>query len=278
MEEAAMRKVTKYSTQEQIECIPREEGESWIGLYNIPPKIRYWRQLNLCKATGDREFLMDYMDTADLGLGRLTMFDFAKYDVYDVLTRLNYDHGLLCLTMEKDEDSDKDNPGLSSGHDWQRTRESLMKEKMTRDFLEVFESRGVRIHNGVVSYKYFDWTFTNGEWEGEHCFIIAIYSGKKMRFTDGNRECTLTLPHGAYMTLSTQSKFAEKLVDKESPPYILQGPQNDVGSLIPKTDNMEPDAMSEVVYFIMLDVTVRCRGDDGSHGSQHALLSRGRSY
>ena len=121
MEEAAMRGLTKHATQQQIECIPREEGESWIGLYNIPPKIDNWRSLNLYKAVGDRSPLMDYMNTGDLGLGRLTMFDFAKYDVFSVLKRLNYEHGLLCLTMEKDEDSDKNNPGLSSGHDWPRT-------------------------------------------------------------------------------------------------------------------------------------------------------------
>ena len=82
MEEMAMRKLTENATEQQIACIPRNRGESWIGLYNFPRKVKYWKMLNQYKATGtrgDRLLLMKQMHTS----GLMLMFTkcFEKYYV-----------------------------------------------------------------------------------------------------------------------------------------------------------------------------------------------------
>ena len=91
MEEVAMRKLTENATEQQIACIPRKRGESWIGLYNFPPKMENWQMLNQYDATGtrgDRLLLMKLMSTRDLMLIFLTCIDIKMFDVGNIINRL----------------------------------------------------------------------------------------------------------------------------------------------------------------------------------------------
>lgn len=165
--------------------------------------------------------------------------------VWDVMNRLVTEHALLVMVMEGDD------PGFSSGYYWPRTRDVLLKEKFFRDMLKSFEAT-FEIHYGVVSCKMFDRASNEAECTGDYRMIISINAGKKMRFTDGKRESTLTLPHGAVLVLSNT---AEKLVEKDLgslDAFYDQGP-DDRENRIPKTDSNEPVN----AYFLMLDVSMK---------------------
>ena len=118
---------------------------------------------------------------------------------------------------------------------------------MLKDLQDVFE-----FHYGVVCCKMFDWASNEAECMGDYRMIISINVGKKMRFIDGKRESTLTLPHGAVVVLSNMT---EKLVEKDlgSLDAFYDQDPDDRDNRIPKTDSNEPVN----AYFLMLDVSMK---------------------
>ena len=100
---------------------------------------------------------------------------------------------------------------------------------------------------GIVSVHKFDWCYNEGECTGTHRMIFTFGGGKKMLFTDGKKQSTLTLPHGGLMCLSNEG---EKLVKKLPPPYFIRDPST---ADTPTTDSNERADS----FFLMLDISAK---------------------
>jgi hypothetical protein len=202
---------------------------------------------------------MDQMRIEDLILQFTTRFD-ATDDLFIAMNRL-IENKLFAMFME----GNAVDQGFSTGAClWERARDMLRKEKIFRDLLNDIE-RQFDVHTGLVSYRMFDWSYKNGKCMGDYRVIVSIGGGKNMRFTDGNRASTLTLPHGAFMILSNA---AEKLVERVSPPYCFRNPNPPVNST-PSTDTNEPAH----VYFLMLDVSVKGAAEARAEQAAESLLA-----
>lgn len=253
MDEAAVRQLSQNVTPQQMFVIPRSKGDTWLRLLSNPPKIKHWKLLNQCRATGkrtDRVFMMNAMNKKDIQFFHMASFG-CPPDITDTLFDLFQNESLIVLSMEGPsplrEDADW---GGSSGYYWDFTRSKLEKAKIFKDMLARIEQT-FDIHVGIVSMRKLDWCYNDGQCMGTHRFIFTFGGGKKMLFTDGKKQTTLTLPHGSVMILSKD--VGEGLVKKVPPPYSIQDPSTAEENATPMSDTNEgADA-----FFLMLDVSVR---------------------
>ena len=250
MEEAAMRQLAQNITLQQMITIPRSKGDTWLYLLSNPVKIQHWRLLNEHQATGSksyRAFMMKAMEEGDLRLAYLSPVS-CPADIVDTLLHLFRNESLIVLSMERPSPRDSD-WGTSSGYCWEFTRSKLEKAKVFKSLLSSFEEL-FDIHMGIVSMRKFDWCYNEGACMGTHRMLFTFGGGKKMLFTDGDKQSTLTLPHGSMMSLSNDG---EQLVKKLPPPYVIQDPSTAAENATPKTDlNEGCDS-----FFLMLDVSAR---------------------
>jgi len=250
MEEAAMRQLSQNITLQQMKTIPRSKGDTWLHLLSNPPKIQHWRLLNDHQATGsksDRAFMMKAMEEGDLRMAYMTP-NCCPADIMDTLLHLFQNESLIVLSMERPSPRDSD-WGMSSGYCWEFTRSKLEKAKVFKSLLSGIEEL-FHIHMGIVSMRKFDWCYIEGECTGAHRMLFTFGGGKKMLFTDGDKQSTLTLPHGSVVSLSNDG---EQLVKKLPPPYVIQDPSTAAANATPKSDPNEGCDS----FFLMLDVSAR---------------------
>ena len=246
MDEAAMRQLSQNTTPQQMFAIPRSKRDTWLHLLSNPPKIEHWRTLNQCQATGnrsDRAFMMRAMGDLDIQLFYMATFG-CSVDIADELMHLMKTEPLFVLSME----GPQEDWGGSSGYCWEFTRSNLEKGQNFKDLLARLDT-AFHIHMGIVSIHKFDWCYNEGECMGTHRLIFTFGGGKKMLFTDGKKQTTLTLPHGSVMMLSD---VGEQLAKKLPPPYFIQDPSTADENATPKTDPNEGCG-----FFLMLDISGR---------------------